>query len=326
MKKRWFTSKITLLVIRNADQSVRQIEVPKLLVISVPLITAVSLTSFVLGLQMRSSSQIEGLQGRISANATVSANTIQQKDHAITSLQNEVIELSSDAQMMKEGMERIHKMEKTLQGLIRKYGKTESTSDSSVTQLPWDAMEDVGGEYFPVSNEEVIRLAQDTAIDLEQMEAVIAIMQQNVSNTVERVQDVFQNMPTGWPTTSHRLTSNFGYRRDPMTGRAAYHAGVDIAGKVGDPVFAAADGKVITTGSDNSRGKYIVIAHAKGYDTWYMHLNRIEVNEQDVVVKGDRIGRLGNTGRSTGPHLHFQIAREDQLIDPLPYITNPEEE
>ncbi|WP_314590575.1 M23 family metallopeptidase [Paenibacillus terrigena] len=326
MKKRWFTSKITLLVIRDADQSVRQIEVPKLLVISVPLITAVSLTSFVLGFQMRSSSQIEGLQGRISANATASANTIQQKDHAITSLQNEVIELSSDAQMMKEGMERIHKMEKTLQGLIRKYGKTESRSDSSVTQLPWDATEDVGGEYFPVSNEEVIRLAQDTAIDLEQMEAVIAIMQQNVSKTVERVQDVFQNMPTGWPTTSHRLTSNFGYRRDPMTGRAAYHAGVDIAGKVGDPVFAAADGKVITTGSDNSRGKYIVIAHAKGYDTWYMHLNRIEVNEQDVVVKGDRIGRLGNTGRSTGPHLHFQIAREDQLIDPLPYITNPEEE
>ncbi|WP_152395104.1 M23 family metallopeptidase [Paenibacillus guangzhouensis] len=326
MKKRWFTSKMTLLVIRDADQSVRQIEVPMLLVISVPLITAVSLTSFVLGLEMRSSSQIEGLQGKISANATASANTIEQKDHAITSLQNEVIELSSDAQMMKEGIERIHKMEKTLQGLIRKYGKTESTNDSSVTPLPWDATEDVGGEYFPVSNEEILRLAQDTAIDLEQMETVIQVMQQNVSKTVERVQDVFQNTPTGWPTTSHRLTSNFGYRRDPMTGRAAYHAGVDIAGKVGDPVFAAADGKVITTGSDNSRGKYIVIEHAKGYDTWYMHLSRIEVDEGDVVVKGDRIGRLGNTGRSTGPHLHFQIAREDQLIDPLPFITKPKEE
>ncbi|OPA74097.1 hypothetical protein BVG16_25445 [Paenibacillus selenitireducens] len=326
MKKRWLTKKWSLLVIRDATQGVKQVDVPMMLLVSVPLLTAVSVSSYIVGLKMNAASQIEGLQHTIHANATASKLEVQASEQTIDELQNEIIRLSSDAQSMKARMEHINTMESTLQSLIQKYAKTDQPKETIVTSLPWDAMEDIGGDYFPVDQDEIMRLAQETTQEYDQMEAILDVMRQNVSNTVQHVKDVFQNTPTGWPTSSRRLTSSFGYRRDPMTRRAAFHAGVDIAGSVGDPVFAAADGKVITTGSDGSRGKYIVIEHSKGYQTWYMHLHRIDVREDERIVKGERIGRLGNTGRSTGPHLHFQIVKEDQPIDPLPFIMPTEEE
>lgn len=326
MRKNWLRKKWTLLIIRDAKQGVKQVDVSVMLLVSVPLLTAVSVSSYIVGLKMHAASQITGLQHTIYANAAVSQMKAKASEQTIDDLQNEIISLSSEAQSMKARMEHINSMESTLQTLIQKYAKTDQTKKTIVTTLPWDAMEDIGGDYYPVDQDEIMALAQETIREYDQVEAVLDVMRQNVSHTVQRVKDVFQNTPTGWPTTSKRLTSSFGYRRDPMTGRAAFHAGVDISGSVGDPVFASADGKVITTGSDGSRGKYIVIEHTKGYNTWYMHLHRIDVRENDRIVKGERIGQLGSTGRSTGPHLHFQIVKEDEPIDPLPFIIPSEEE
>ncbi|MNN76846.1 Murein DD-endopeptidase MepM [compost metagenome] len=119
---------------------------------------------------------------------------------------------------------------------------------------------------------------------------------------------------------SKRLTSNFGYRTDPFKGSAAFHAGIDIAGKIGDPVYAAGAGKVITTDKDSSHGKYIVVEHPGGLQTWYLHLSSIDISTGDTVTKGESIGKLGNTGRSTGPHLHFEIVKQGKQINPLPYL------
>lgn len=322
MKKRWYAKKLTLLVIRDVDKSVKQVDVSKLLVVTVPIVTVVSISSFIVGLEMRSSTQIKGLEGLLSASTHRMDVTVKDKDEAIEELQTEVIRLSAEAKDMKGRMQNITAMETKLQSLIHKYGKTDIPQQVQTT-LPWDATEDVGGDFIPASHEQILSLAEEAHMDFDDIKSFLGTMEKHVTRTLSNAKDVFENTPTLWPTTSKRLTSSFGYRRDPMTGRAAFHAGVDIAGKIGDPVFAAADGKVITASSDNSHGKYIVVQHPKGYKTWYMHLSKIEVKENDEITKGQQIGQLGNTGRSTGPHLHFQIVRNDQTIDPLPFILNP---
>ncbi|MDO7907214.1 peptidoglycan DD-metalloendopeptidase family protein [Paenibacillus sp. JX-17] len=123
--------------------------------------------------------------------------------------------------------------------------------------------------------------------------------------------------PSLWPTSSTRITSSFGYRSDPFHRTSAFHAGIDIGGKIGDPVFAAGRGEVIDTGRDGSRGNYIIIAHGNGMESCYMHLSKIRVKTGMKVAQGEVIGDLGSTGRSTGPHLHFQVTKNSREIDPL---------
>lgn len=114
-----------------------------------------------------------------------------------------------------------------------------------------------------------------------------------------------------------RLTSRMGFRIDPFTKRRAYHAGIDIANRIGTPVHASQSGKVIFSGYKGHYGKTVILSHQQGYSTVYGHLDKMLVKKGQVVRQGDKIGTVGNTGRSTGPHLHFEIHRYRRIIDPL---------
>jgi murein DD-endopeptidase MepM/ murein hydrolase activator NlpD len=114
-----------------------------------------------------------------------------------------------------------------------------------------------------------------------------------------------------------RLTSRFGYRRDPFTGRRSFHRGIDIANRVGAPVYAAQSGKIVYTGPRFGYGNVVIIEHRFGYKTLYGHLDRIESKRGQSVKSGQLIGRVGNSGRSTGPHVHFEIWHKNRVIDPL---------
>lgn len=128
--------------------------------------------------------------------------------------------------------------------------------------------------------------------------------------------------PSIWPTTSKVVTSPFGYRKDPFTFSPSFHAGMDISAPENDPVYASADGTVVSTGSDKARGNNIVIEHSRGLRTWYMHLNKVLVHDGDTVQKGDTIGLLGSTGRSTGPHLHYEVIDNGVSVDPRLFLPN----
>ncbi len=117
-----------------------------------------------------------------------------------------------------------------------------------------------------------------------------------------------------------RITSGFGWRRDPFTGRRAFHYGVDISAPVGFPVRAAASGIVVYAGWYGGYGNVVIIKHNMGYSTVYGHLSAIVVNPGQVVRKGQVIGAVGNTGRSTGPHLHFEIRKNGRAINPLKFV------
>jgi murein DD-endopeptidase MepM/ murein hydrolase activator NlpD len=114
-----------------------------------------------------------------------------------------------------------------------------------------------------------------------------------------------------------RLTSRFGPRSDPFTGAKSNHTGIDMAAPTGTPIYASMGGRVITAGFSNVFGYYVVIDHGNGYQTLYGHMSKILVRAKQQVAQGSRIGLVGSTGYSTGPHLHFTVYKNGRLIDPL---------
>lgn len=135
----------------------------------------------------------------------------------------------------------------------------------------------------------------------------------------ERV-DLWAATPSIWPVKGP-VSSKFGPRISPFTGKMAFHAGVDISAPRGEEVRSPAKGKVVRTSYDLRMGHFIRINHRHGIETTYGHLSKILVRYGQEVKRGDLLGLVGSTGRfSTGPHLHYQIAVNDRAVDPLQYI------
>lgn len=129
--------------------------------------------------------------------------------------------------------------------------------------------------------------------------------------------------PDGWPLRSGGIvTSDFGYRRHPITGRRSMHQGIDISGKTGTAILAMADGLVVFAGRKQGYGNIVEIRHGNGLETWYAHNQRNLVSEGDLVQRGQEIATLGSTGRSTGPHVHFEVRKNGVPVNPRTYL-NP---
>ncbi len=134
------------------------------------------------------------------------------------------------------------------------------------------------------------------------------------------------SLPTIMPVTKERirLTSVFGWRRNPITKQNfSFHAGVDFAGRVGTPIYATGDGKVENVElSKSGYGNVIIINHGYGYKTLYGHLSRIIVKKGDIIKRGQEIGYMGSTGRSTGSHLHYEVIKRGEKVNPMNYIVS----
>jgi murein DD-endopeptidase MepM/ murein hydrolase activator NlpD len=127
--------------------------------------------------------------------------------------------------------------------------------------------------------------------------------------------------------TAGRVTSGYGWRSDPMHGKQRFHGGIDIGAPEGTPFFAARDGTVTFAGRAGGYGNLVVVAHADGSESRYAHARDLaNVRPGDVVKAGDRLGSVGSTGRSTGPHLHFEVRQGGKAVDPSPWLraTAPE--
>jgi murein DD-endopeptidase MepM/ murein hydrolase activator NlpD len=129
-----------------------------------------------------------------------------------------------------------------------------------------------------------------------------------------------QTVPTTLPVNSG-YSSNFGYRIDPFTGRSTFHAGIDFTAPQGTPVVATAGGKVISAQWHGDYGNVIDIEHERGITTRYAHLSAMSVSVGMIVQKGQAIGAVGSTGRSTGPHLHFEVRENDVPLNPNRFLT-----
>lgn len=128
-------------------------------------------------------------------------------------------------------------------------------------------------------------------------------------------------MPSLWPVVG-QITGRFGERLDPFSGEGAFHSGLDIASHMGDAIHATADGIVTEADTDAGYGRLVVIDHGFGITTWYGHLSAFNVEAGMHVKAGDVIGYEGQSGRSTGPHLHYEVRINNTPVNPWPYLRN----
>lgn len=131
---------------------------------------------------------------------------------------------------------------------------------------------------------------------------------------------IAQSIPLGRPHHGEQ-TSGFGYRANPFTGRGAeFHGGLDFRGTYGEPVYTTATGKVSYANRMGGYGLLVIVQHNGGYETRYAHLNEIDVKVGDKVTVGQQIGKLGSSGRSTGPHLHYEVRQHGERLDPANFL------
>ena len=139
---------------------------------------------------------------------------------------------------------------------------------------------------------------------------------------MDALEDGLEGIPQVMPADSGEITSGFGYRADPFTGGGAFHPGLDFRGAFGAPIHAAADGTVSFVGQIRGYGNVVEVSHGNGLLTRYAHMSKTMAKVGQRVAAGDVIGAIGSTGRSTGPHLHFEVRINGSVVNPRPFLEN----
>ncbi len=181
-----------------------------------------------------------------------------------------------------------------------------------------------GGPEQPVALEEQTLPLPSLVNSVDALNQQLSDRQQQL-NVLEMV---FMNrnlldevLPGGRPVSDGWLSSYFGYRADPFTGRRAHHDGVDIAGKLGEPIVAVAAGVVTFSGKRSGYGNMVEVNHGNGFVTRYGHNSENKAVVGETVSKGQTLALMGSTGRSTGPHVHFEVWRGGRVVNPLKYLS-----
>lgn len=183
---------------------------------------------------------------------------------------------------------------------------------------------DNAGSGLSVSPTSRERQLQAMRRDLDQMATESELqreIQQEVAKFLQERHSILASTPAVWPVRGW-VTSGFGYRISPFTGKRAFHGGIDISSRMGTPVKAPADGVVTFRGRQGGFGKMLAINHGHGMVTRYGHLKDYKVNVGQRVKRGQVIGLLGSSGRSTGPHLHYEVLLSGVPTNPRYYILN----
>ncbi len=181
----------------------------------------------------------------------------------------------------------------------------------------------VDDQAFIGLKNDVRRNLEDISLELVSLENRIKIQELSFKDIYVQVlenNDEYNNTPSILPTHSYRITSSFAYRTHPITKVREFHDAVDLAGKIGNDIYATADGVVEKTSRGRFLGNHVVIRHKYGYKTTYGHLLKFYVKPGDTVKKGDVIGAMGNTGRITGVHLHYKITQFGKAQNPVKYF------
>jgi len=137
---------------------------------------------------------------------------------------------------------------------------------------------------------------------------------------LDRMKSQARSLPIANPSPGHSISSTFGVRPDPLLGTPAMHSGLDFRASVGSPAHVTADGTVIKAGWNGGYGRMVEVEHADGFTTRYAHLSKILVSEGQKLSAGDIVGNVGSSGRSTGPHLHYEVRRNGDALNPARFI------
>ena len=220
-----------------------------------------------------------------------------------------------------------------LEGEAAALGKRIGLDVAPVEQPPrGDSARPTGGPFLPVAGVAVppashARPAKVDGRDLGRIESRIALLEDDLSrlgNAVAEREIETLAYPYRLPVAGQgsRISSTYGVRHDPFTGRLARHTGLDIPAPHGTPILASGGGRVVSAGSKGAYGRTVVIDHGDGLSTLYGHASKLLVRAGDVVMPNQQIALVGSTGRSTGPHLHFEVIRHGVRVEPRQYLSH----
>jgi murein DD-endopeptidase MepM/ murein hydrolase activator NlpD len=223
--------------------------------------------------------------------------------------------------------DRLDQLNQQMERLQNFYAKLKILANLDL-QEPQDPSVATGGpqpetrEINMYLEESLNRQIQRVHWEMEELQMLGEIQERNaykVEEFFDSQGSLLASTPTIWPVRGW-ITSGFGQRISPFTGRLHMHEGLDICARTGTPVKATADGVVIYTGWKSDFGKLVTIDHGCGYRTRYGHLSKIYVKNGQRITRGETVGALGNTGRSTGPHLHYEVKVAGLPVNPKTYL------
>ncbi len=245
--------------------------------------------------------------------------------------------LQTENEELKVQFERVQRMLKTFQGQVDELTQTDRMMRAWASfSEPGEDIRKVG--VGGISEEtslwesrlsfETEALVSQTYASLDQLVREASFLKtsfDSVASFLENDAEARSHMPTILPVSADYecwYSSGFGYRPDPFTGRRHFHNGLDIAGRRGTPILAAADGVIANVAFDKHLGYYVAITHGSGLRTVYGHLQRNSspLKKGQKVKRGEVIGKMGKSGRATAPHLHYSVSRNKKAIDPKLYI------
>ena len=178
----------------------------------------------------------------------------------------------------------------------------------------------MGGPYEPMDDNNDRAAGSDSAESADaQFRALFLTWKK-----LDALEQTVISIPSMQPVDKMLFTSSFGVRSDPFRGTAAMHAGVDIPGTIGTPIYATADGVISHAGRQGGYGNLVQINHGRGIETRYGHLSKILVADNARVRRGQMIGLMGSTGRSTGSHLHYEVRVDGKAVNPIPFLQTGE--
>lgn len=321
MKIRWGNRRFTFMIIPDANRSVIRLKFSERLFYIIPavLFMLISITLSFYIIYLKNVATMDNLTIQLENQSKNFEHTVADKNQTIDQLQYELIELSQQAEQIQFKIEEVKRLEQEMKSIggITSRNKT----DASETDIMVTA--GMGGQSIPVSVEDFSNLAQMTKSNYNLISGEMGELIESLSETKEQVLEVQRLLritPNIWPTDTRKISSHFGIRRDPFNSVAGFHGGMDIGGDNNDPVYATADGVVVSTGYHPVKGNFIEMDHTRGLITKYLHLNKTNVKKGQSIEKGQEIGLMGSTGRSTGPHLHYEVLKNGENVNPMSYL------
>ncbi|MBB5173311.1 M23 family metallopeptidase [Texcoconibacillus texcoconensis] len=241
------------------------------------------------------------------------------------SLTGSLREQKQEVEEIEESYRKLEREAASMQESVERFKAFEEELVEMDIDVPIDIENGVSGSGGPRIPANVVDASREELPErMDQLNDELPKLVEDFKETIDqliRYQEELQETPVHPPTNEGQLTSEYGNRRDPLTGQTSFHSGIDIAASMNTPIYAAADGKVVGAGVEGGYGKTVRINHSETYKTLYAHLNQIHVTVGQEVEQGEKIGGMGTTGRSTGVHLHYEIFRNGVEVDPYMYMT-----
>lgn len=251
---------------------------------------------------------------------TTLRDALLQRDRALS----EKSELLSQIDFLQESLSKLETSEMEILERIEKFSDKEMTKIKEAISAVNKSMKKQNKYYNPLANSKKDSAGGAYVPDFSEVNN--EDLSRQIENVFEKVdnlsyyQEVLKSVPFGKPVWSYWLTSSFGHRSDPFNKKAAVHKGVDLASNKGNKVRTMAKGKVVRSEWVNGYGNLIELDHGNGFKTKYAHLNKSYVKKGQYVEKDEAIAEVGSTGRSTGPHLHYEVIYNGANVDPMAFM------